>query len=106
MSLSTDLDSTHSQPDVQLELRRQIRVWRELLALCGRKPGRKIVHNLRVTTLRLQAALEFSLSPVDADSSSAKSKLPKENEIKRSFVAACTAHSIHKYNQALVSLTC
>ncbi|HXE06194.1 MAG TPA: hypothetical protein VN579_09430, partial [Bryobacteraceae bacterium] len=74
MSLSTDLDSIHSQTDVQLEVRRQIRVWRELLAHCGRKPGRKIVHNLRVTTLRLQAALEFSLSPVDADSSSAKSK--------------------------------
>ena len=74
MGLSTNLDSTYSQPDVQLEFRRQIRVWRELLAHCGRKPGRKIVHNLRVTTLRLQAALEFSLSPVDADSSSAKSK--------------------------------
>src|SRR6185437_8352021 len=74
MSLNTDLDSAQSPPDVQLEFRRQIRVWRELLAHCGRKPGRKAVHNLRVTTLRLQAALEFSLSSLGAGSSPAKSE--------------------------------
>ena len=73
MSLSTDLDSAHLPPDVQLEFRRQFRVWRELLANCGRKPGRKVVHNLRVTTLRLQAALELSLRSIDAGSSPAKS---------------------------------
>ena len=32
-----------------------------MLARCGRKPGRKCVHALRVATLRLQAELEFGL---------------------------------------------
>ena len=49
-------------PAVNTEFRQMLRTWRELLAHCGQKPGRKSVHNLRVATLRLQAALEFSLS--------------------------------------------
>lgn len=73
MSLSTHLDPALSQRDVQLEFQHQMRAWRELLAHCGRKPGRKVVHSLRVATLRLQAALEFSLSSIDPGSPPAKS---------------------------------
>ena len=40
---------------------RQIAGWRRLLAECGRKPTRKRVHLLRVSTLRLQAQVEFWL---------------------------------------------
>lgn len=73
MSFSTDPEAAHSQPGLQMELRQQMRAWRKLLAHCGQNPGRKPVHNLRVATLRLQAALEFSLAWVDANSAPAKS---------------------------------
>jgi CHAD domain-containing protein len=39
----------------------QLAGWQELLALCGKKPGRKRVHGLRTATLRVQALLEFWL---------------------------------------------
>ncbi|MGH9605207.1 MAG: CHAD domain-containing protein [Terracidiphilus sp.] len=39
-------------------LREQMEAWRGLLGRCGRKPGRKRVHKLRVATLRLRAELE------------------------------------------------
>lgn len=51
-----------SNPGVQTEFRRQLQAWREVLAQCGRKSGRKCVHNLRVATLRMQAELEYWLS--------------------------------------------
>ncbi|MGB7549792.1 MAG: hypothetical protein WBM14_18800, partial [Terracidiphilus sp.] len=43
------------------EWRSQVEAWRQLLAECGRKPGRKRVHELRVATLRLQAEVEHGL---------------------------------------------
>ncbi len=43
------------QPDWQ----RQLGEWRGLIAACEQKPGRKRVHALRVSTLRLQAELEY-----------------------------------------------
>ncbi|HEV2132882.1 MAG TPA: CHAD domain-containing protein [Terracidiphilus sp.] len=43
--------------------------WRRLLARCGRKPGRKYVHSLRVATLRLEATLEYCTSRQQADAS-------------------------------------
>lgn len=73
MSFSTGPEAALSQPAMQMEFRQQMRAWRKLLAHCGRNPGRKPVHNLRVATLRLQAALEFSLAWVDANSSPARS---------------------------------
>lgn len=73
MRFGTDPESALSQPGMQMEFRQQMRAWRKLLAHCGRKPGRKSVHNLRVATLRLQAALEFSSAWVDASSSPARS---------------------------------
>lgn len=55
-------------PVSQTEFRQQIEAWRKMLARCSRKPGRKYVHYLRVSTLRIQAALEYwlSLQPPDA----------------------------------------
>ncbi len=41
------------------EWHRQFEAWRRLLAECARKPSRKRVHGLRVTTLRLLAELEY-----------------------------------------------
>jgi CHAD domain-containing protein len=49
-------------PGEPADFRLRIQAWRSLLAGCGRKPGRKGVHNLRVATLRFQAALEYWLS--------------------------------------------
>ncbi|MGH9588820.1 MAG: CHAD domain-containing protein [Terracidiphilus sp.] len=72
MSFGIHPEAALSGPGVQEEFRRQIRAWSELLARCARKPGQKSVHRLRVATLRLQAALEFSLSCMNAGSSSAK----------------------------------
>lgn len=43
-------------------LQRQMEAWRELLAQCERRPGRKCVHALRVATLRAQAGVEFCLA--------------------------------------------
>lgn len=50
------------RPGEHTDFRLRIQAWRKLLAACGRKPGRKDVHNLRVATLRFQAALEYWLS--------------------------------------------
>jgi CHAD domain-containing protein len=58
-------DSPH--PGMQMEIQLHIEAWRKLLAHCSRKPGRKYVHNLRVATLRLQAALEYLLSRQQPD---------------------------------------
>lgn len=52
---------------VHTEFRSSIESWRKLLAQSRRKPGRKYVHNLRVATLRLQAAVEYWLSLPEAD---------------------------------------
>jgi CHAD domain-containing protein len=48
--------------DSRAQLRQRIKLWRELLANCSRKPGRKCVHDLRVTTLRLQTSIQYWLS--------------------------------------------
>lgn len=45
----------------QRQWRQQLAAWRRLLARCGKKPGRKRVHELRVATLRLEALLEMWL---------------------------------------------
>lgn len=58
--------------NTQTDFRRSIEAWRELLLRSGRKPGRKNVHNLRVLTLRIQAALEYQLSHQDPDASAMK----------------------------------
>lgn len=73
MSFSTPPEAALSPPGMQMEFRRRMCAWRKLLAHCGRKPRRKYVHNLRVATLRLQAALEFSLTCIDAGTSPARS---------------------------------
>lgn len=54
-------------PAVQPGMRQQLVAWRKLLTQCGRKPGRKSVHALRVATLRLQAELEYGLREQPAD---------------------------------------
>jgi CHAD domain-containing protein len=54
------------------EVRQQMQSWRELLGRCGRKPGRKSVHELRVATLRMQAELEYRLSELPADATGRK----------------------------------
>lgn len=56
--------------------------WRGLLAQCGRKPGRKSVHNLRVTTLRLQAEVEYwaSRQEHDADGAGAVRRWRKQGK--------------------------
>ena len=53
--------------DTQPDFRQSVEAWRELLARCGRKPSRKTIHNLRVLTLRLQAALEYRLNGREPD---------------------------------------
>ena len=62
----------NSEGPTEESLRRQwleqLTAWRRLLAQCGRKPGRKRVHGLRVVTLRLQALLEFRLETHKHDS--------------------------------------
>lgn len=45
----------------QPELHRQVEAWRRLLDRCTRKTSDGRVHNLRIATLRLQAALEHWL---------------------------------------------
>lgn len=87
-----------SGPGLQLEVRRQMRAWCELLAQCGRKPDRKRIHRLRVATLRLQAALEFSLSSMDAGSSSAE---PMERWVRQ---AKKLRHALGPVRQSDVSL--
>lgn len=67
MNCGTIPSKGSSDPGVQIEFRRQMETWRELLAHCGQKPGRKYVHNLRVATLRLQASLEYWLSCQEPD---------------------------------------
>lgn len=59
MNSGTFPEEGPSDPGAQVEFRRQLKAWRHLLAHCGRKPGRKYVHDLRVATLRIQAALEY-----------------------------------------------
>jgi CHAD domain-containing protein len=54
-------------PGVPAGFRLDMEEWRKLLARCGRKPGRKYVHQLRVATLRLQAALEAWMSHQQTD---------------------------------------
>ena len=61
-----------AEPAVQPEFRQHVEAWRQLLARCSRKPGRKSVHSLRVATLRLQAAAEFCLRDLEADSPDAR----------------------------------
>jgi CHAD domain-containing protein len=58
--------------DTQTDFRQSVEAWRKLLARCGRKPARKTVHNLRVLTLRLQAALEYRLSLLEPDASASE----------------------------------
>ena len=56
----------------QQDLRKKMRGWRELLARCGRKPGRKMVHALRVATLRVQAEAEFLAGGLEPESKDAR----------------------------------
>ncbi|HTB96455.1 MAG TPA: CHAD domain-containing protein [Terracidiphilus sp.] len=44
-----------------------IEAWREALKRCGRRPGRKRVHAMRVTTVRLQAPVEVWLQEQTMD---------------------------------------
>ena len=64
-----------SFPDGQWEFRGQIQAWRELLRHCGRRPGRKCVHDLRVATLRLQARIEYWLSRQETGAAAAASAI-------------------------------
>jgi len=52
-----------SQPDkpARSERHPKLEAWRASLNLCARKASRKRVHDLRIATLRLQAALEYRL---------------------------------------------
>ncbi len=54
------------------EGRSQVEAWRRLLAACGRKAGRRRVHELRVATLRLQAQLEHGLGALEAEAPAAR----------------------------------
>ncbi|MBS1805048.1 MAG: CHAD domain-containing protein [Acidobacteria bacterium] len=49
--------------------------WRRLLERCGRKPGRKRVHALRVVTLRIQAEVEGELRDLPCASHEAQAIL-------------------------------
>ncbi|HEV2323432.1 MAG TPA: CHAD domain-containing protein [Terracidiphilus sp.] len=71
MNSGTFPEEGRSDPGVHVEFRRQLQAWRHLLAHCGRKPGRKYVHDLRVATLRVQAALEYWLGQEEAGETSA-----------------------------------
>lgn len=66
----------------QPEFRQGVQAWRALLERCGRKPGRKCVHNLRVATLRLQAELEFGLrgQPAEAAGLNAARRLRRQGK--------------------------
>lgn len=48
-------------PAAQTEFQQQMQAWRKMLGRCSRKPGRKCVHSLRVSTLRVEAAIEYWL---------------------------------------------
>jgi CHAD domain-containing protein len=52
--------------------RRQLEIWRKLLAQCARKPSRRSVHALRSLTLRLQVGLEYFLSKQAANPAAAR----------------------------------
>jgi len=54
------------------ELGRRIAAWRRMLAECGRKPSRRRVHALRVSTLRLQARTAHCLSQLEEDDPAAR----------------------------------
>ena len=61
-------DSSDSLDEVfQRQWRQQLAGWRQLLARCGKKPGRRRVHELRVATLRLEALLELWLHGHERD---------------------------------------
>jgi hypothetical protein len=57
---------------LRLEWWLQLEAWRDSLDRCARKASRKRVHELRIITLRLQAALEFWLSEQPPDAQSAR----------------------------------
>ena len=70
----------------QPEIRQQMESWRELLVRCGRKPGRRSVHALRVATLRLQAEVDFRLSGLEPGSARALRRWRKHgNKLRRSL---------------------
>ncbi len=71
-SASSPANAAHG-PAAQPKLRQQMQAWRGLVLQCGRKPGRKCVHSLRVATLRLQAEVEYWLKsqPDDAPAADA-----------------------------------
>jgi CHAD domain-containing protein len=62
--MRTGTDPSRGEPDApdQLEWWLQLAAWRDSLDRCARKASRKRVHELRIATLRLQAALEYWLS--------------------------------------------
>jgi CHAD domain-containing protein len=77
-----------SEPDMQEEFRNQMQQWRHTLATCSRKPGRKCVHELRVATLRIQAAVEYWLSeqePAAAVSEAALRWLREGKKLRRAL---------------------
>lgn len=69
---------------------KRIDSWREALERCSRKPGKKRVHAMRVTTLRLQAPLEVWLRDraVDDAAGSAARKWIKQAEKLRKLLSA------------------
>ncbi len=72
MNSGVSRGKTRTAAVVRLDLRGQIEAWRELVAECGRKPGRKCVHALRVATLRAQAELEVCAAGLERDGHGAR----------------------------------
>lgn len=70
------------------DFQQQMRAWRQMLAQCTKKPGRKCVHSLRVATLRLQAAVEFWLNgqqPGEVASRPARRWLRQAKKLRRAL---------------------
>lgn len=59
--------SAQTSPNTRPDWQKRFEQWREILAECGRKPGKSRVHALRVATLRLKAELNYWIRPVNGD---------------------------------------
>jgi CHAD domain-containing protein len=61
-----------SDPSLQTEWQRQVGLWRGAFDQCIQKSSRKRVHDLRISTLRLQSALEHWLTEQAPDAAGAR----------------------------------
>jgi CHAD domain-containing protein len=61
MNSAFPLPNGHPGTPLRVEELQRVEDWRQLVFECGRKPSRKRVHGLRVSTLRLQAEMEHWL---------------------------------------------